>query len=483
MSKGDSAEASKPLRAIDYIREHSIEQKLEEFIGQIVHERPNDPYGVLANKFASQSQPPTVTQLKGHEILLSTGRPTLQVEVWANMLGRNVMVAVSNAPIGTSVFNQEQKPYLDTNTTRFLGLGSRNACTLVELISSALQGKNLMTIDQFDMIIKKVLDGKSGIVNVLSAASFALARASAIVREQPLFLYLYESIYPQQSTDHFSIPTPAITVIQGGMHATSPLLFESVFIIPKSSLSYIEQLRICSEIAYRVQDKLYGDKEVFAVGKAGGYVSNSSVISSTVALIEKCITETGLTPGTDIQIGIDCAASYLYDTERQLYQVEKGVYKNTQQLVQYYLDLLAQHPSITILNDGNSDLDHGGWDNLQQGIQKSAIVSGGDIYGSQAMQSRRGLKKKWTDAILLQPGQAGTLSEAAETAKLFKQKGKQVIVGRRSGETCDTTIVDFAVAIQAEYFMGGGIIGSEGSAKYNHMLRIYEYLRDRSMIQ
>ena len=482
MTAPEGDEASKGIRAIDYVREHSIEQRIEEFIGQVVHERPNDPYGVLANKFASQSDPPTVYQIKGREILLSTGRPSLLVEVYANMLGRIEMIASSNAPLGTSVFNQEQRPHLDTNTTRFLGLGSRNACSLVEIVSAALQGKQFTTIDQFDLITKKALDGKTSISNVFCAISFALAKASAEIAHKQLFLYMYESIYPQQSADHFSVPTPAVTVIQGGMHANAPLFFESIFIVPKSSLSFTEQLRSCTEISYKIQDKLYGDKDVFPVGKCGGFVCSSSVIAAAITLVEKAITESGFSPGSDFQIGIDCAASFFYDTEKQRYQVEKGVYKSAAELVQYYIDLITQHPAVSIINDGISDLDHGGWEQMREGLANRIKVFGGDIYGSQAMQSRRGLKKKWTDGILLQPGQAGTLSEAAETAKLFKQRGKQIIVGRRSGETCDHIIADFAVAIQADYFMGGGIIGSEGTSKYNHLLRIYEYLRDKSML-
>ena len=483
MSKTEAKkEETKGIRAIDYVREHSIEQRIEEFIGQVVHERPPDPFGVLANLFASQSDPPTISQVRGREILLSTGRPTLLVEVFANLLGRNEIVGSACAPLGTSVFNQEQRPYLDTNTTRFLGMGSRNACALVELVSAALQGKSFTTFDQFDAIVKKTLDSKTSIANVLSAVSFALAKASAEIFQKPLFLYLYESIYPQQSADHFSVPAPAVTVLQGGMHANAPLLFESIFIVPKSSLSFIEQIRVCAEICYKIQDKLNGDKPFFPVGKCGGYVCDIGVIAQAIALVESAIKESGFSPGSDFQLGIDCAASYFYDTEKQRYQVEKGVYKGAAELVQYYIDLITQHPSVAIINDGISDLDHGGWEQMREGLANRIKVFGGDIYGSQSMQSRRGLKKKWTDGILIQPSQAGTLSEAAETAKLFKQRGKQIIVGRRSGETCDTIIADFAVAIQADYFMGGGIIGSEGTSKYNHLLRIYEYLRDKSML-
>ncbi|OHT10896.1 Enolase, C-terminal TIM barrel domain containing protein [Tritrichomonas foetus] len=481
--KGQEKAKSKGLRAIDYIRDHCIEQRLVEYIGQVVHERPPDPYGVMANQFASQSKLPTISHIKGHEILISTGRPSLLVYVYANMLGRNRLAGTASAPLGTSVFSQEIKPYLDTNSTRFIGLGSRNACSLVEIVSVALQGKTFTTIDQFDLIIKKALEGKSGIVNVFSAISFALAIASAEILHQPLFMYLYESFFPQQAADHFTIPTPAVTVLEGGMHSQSPMSFEAIMIIPKATLSFIEQLRVCSEVAEKLKTKLYGDSQVFPVGKSGGLVFDSSVIATAISTVERAIVEAGFSVDTDFTIGIDAAASCFYDNETQKYQVEKGVSKNAAELVQYYIDLITQHKSITLINDGISEVDHGGWELMRDALMSRLKVFGGDIYASQSILARRGLKKKWTDGIMLQLGQAGTITDASETAKLFKQRGKQVGIARRSGETCDTIIADFAVAIQSEYYMAGGLIGAEGISKYNQMLRIYEYLRDRSLLQ
>lgn len=471
------------LRAIDYIRDHCIEQRLVEYIGQVVHDRPQDPYGVMANQFASQSKPPIVSYLRGHEVLLSTGRPTLSVEVYASMLGREKLAGTASAPLGTSAFSQELKPHLDTNSTRFIGMGSKNACSFVEMVSVALQGKPFTTIDQFDMIAKKALEGKNGIVNVFTSISFALAIASAEIFQKPLFLYLYNSFFPQQAADRFSIPTPAITVLEGGMHSQSPMSFESIMIIPKSSLSFIEQLRICSEVTDRLRQKIYGDQEFFPVGKSGGLVYDSPIIATAISAVERAITESGFTPSTDFTIGIDCAASYFYDAETQKYQVEKGVTKTSAELVQYYIDLITQHKAVTFINDGISEVDHGGWELIRDALMNRIKVFGGDIYASQSILARRGLKKKWTDGILLQLGQAGTLTDASETAKLFKQRGRQVAVGRRTGETCDTILADFAVAIQSEYFMAGGLIGSEGTSKYNQMIKIYEYLRDRSMLQ
>lgn len=481
--KTEDSNSKKGIRAIDYIRDHCIEQRLIEYIGQVVHGRPPDPYGVMANQFASQSNPPTISHLHGREIILSTGRPSLAVDVFANMLGRKKLSGSSIAPLGTSVFSQELKPHLDANSTRFMGLGSKNAGSFVEIVSVALQGKQFTTIDQFDMAVKKTLEGKNGIVNVLTAISFALAIASSNILQKPLFLYFYESFFPQQATDHFTIPTPAITLLEGGMHSQSPMAFEAIMIIPKASLSFNEQLRVCAEVTDKLRRKLYGDKPVFPVGKSGGLVFDSPVLHDAITMIEKAITESGFSSEGDFQICLDCAASYFYDAETQKYQIEKGVSKTAAELVQFYIDLITQHRTISLINDGISEIDHGGWELVRDALQSRLKVFGGDIYASQSILARRGLKKKWTDGILIQLGQAGTITDASETAKLFKQRGKLVAIGRRSGETCDTTMADFAVAIQSEYFMAGGMIGAEGTSKYNQMLRIYEYLRDRSMLQ
>jgi enolase len=477
--------AEKPstgLRAIDYIRNHSIEQQLEIFIGQVVHERPPDPFGVIANQFAAKADPATIAHLKGSEIILSTGRPSLHVDVYANMLGRIKLAGSSQAPIGVSAFTQELKPYLDTNSTRFLGVGSRNAISYVEIVSSALSGKPFTTTDQFDLIIKKALEGKAGIVNVLTSLSFALAKASSEILQRPLFLYLYESLFPQQSSDHFTIPTPAVSIYEGGMHAASPLSFEAILIIPKAGWSYAEQLKNCAEVFDKLRQKLHASSTTYPVGRGGGLVPETAVIATVIAQVERAIIDCTYTPGTDFSIGIDCAASNFYDPERMRYQVEKGVSKSAAELVQYYIDLITQFPSITLINDGISEVDHGGWELMRDALMSRVKVFGGDVYASQTILARRGLKKRWTDGIMLQLGQAGTITDASEAAKLFKQRGKQVAIARRAGETCDGFMADFAVAIQSEFMMAGGLVGAEGTAKYNQLLRIYEYLRDRSQL-
>ena len=474
---------NKSMRAIDYIREYSIEQRLTEYIGQVVHERPEDPFGVIATLFSSQSKPATIFQLKGDEVLLSTGRPSLKVDVYANYLGRTNLVGSATAPIGISMFTQETRIMVDETSTRFSGLGCKNACQLVDIVSASLKGQEFTTIDHLDILVKRALDGKTNIANVLSSISFALAIASAEIFQQPLFMYLYESFFPQQAADHFSIPTPIVTLLEGGMHAQSSLAFESIMIIPKVTLSYNEQIRTCSEVSEKLYSRLHGTDQIVQVGKTGGLICDSAVIESAISLVEKAISDAGYSPETDFTIGIDCAATYFYDSNSQKYQIEKGVSKSAAELVQFYIDLITQHKSITFINDGVSEIDHAGWELMRDALMSRLKVFGGDIYASQSNIARRGLKKKWTDGILIQMSQASTLSDAAETAKLFKQRGKQVCIGRRAGETCETLLCDFGVAVQAEYFMAGGLFGAEGTSKYNRMLQIHEYLRDRSLLQ
>ena len=471
------------MRAVDYIREHGIEHRIEEYIAQVVHERPADPYGVLAGLFASQAKPATIDSLKGSEIILSTGRASLNVDVYAMNLGRVTLVGSAQAPIGVSVFTQESKLCLDGNANRFLGLGSRNACAHVEVVSSALAGKEFTTIDEFDALVKKALEGRTEIVNILNAVSFALARASATIMDKPLFLYLYESMYPQQAADSFTMPTPAVSVIEGGMHGLSPLAFESIMVIPKQTWPLPDQLRACSEVSHKLKQKIHGDAKQFPIGKCGGLVADMAEVLLIIPMIERAIVESGFTPGKDFTIGLDCAASHFYDPDRQKYQLESGVTKSAAELVQFYIDLVTQYPSVTLINDGVSEIDHAGWELMRDALLSRIKVFGGDVYASQAILARRGLKKRWTDGILIQLGQAGTLTDAAETGNMFKQRGKVVAVGRRAGESCDSILTDFAIAIESEYIMAGGMIGSEGISKYNELLRAYEYLREKLMLQ
>lgn len=471
------------MRAADYIRQHGIEHRIEEYIALVVHERPPDPYGVLSSMFASQAKKPTVDSLKGTEIILSTGRASLNVDVYASNLGRVSLAGSAQAPLGVSVFTQEPKPCLDANSNRFIGQGSRNACTHIEVVSTVLAGKEFMPIDQFDALVKKAFEGKTEIANILNAVSFALARASANIKEQPLFLYLYESFYPQQAADNFRMPTPAVSVIEGGLHSGSPLVFESIMVVPKPSWPFPDQLRACAEVSHKLKQKIYGETKRFPVGKCGGLVVDMAEVLLIIPLVERAIVEAGFTPGKDFTIGLDCAASHFYNTERQKYELESGMAKSAAELVQFYIDMVTQYPSVTFINDGASEIDHAGWELMRDALVSRIKVFGGDLYASQAILARRGLKKRWTDGIAIQLGQAGTLTDAAESANMFKQRGKSVAVGRRAGETCDSVLADFAVAIESEYIMAGGMIGSEGISKYNELLRIYEYLRDHSMLQ
>ena len=267
------------------------------------------------------------------------------------------------------------------------------------------------------------------------------------------------------------------------MSSTIWTKFESIFLIPKSGITYLDQLRICDEVNDRLLSKIMASNKNPQFVKSGALVLDISSINYAISTIEKAISEAGFSPGTDFTIGIDCASSFFYDNEKQRYLVEKGVSKTAAELVQYYIDLITQHPCISLINDGISETDHAGWELMRDALISRVKVFGGDIYASQSILARRGLKKRWTDGIWLQPGQAGTLTDAGETAKLFKQRGKMVTLARRTGETCDSIIADFAVAIQADYFAGGGLHGEEGIAKYNQMIRIYEYLRDHAMLQ
>lgn len=468
------------MKAIDYLREHEIEGALQEFIGLVVHERPDDPFGVLVNCFASRAQPPTVARLRAREVLLSTSRPTIQIDVFVRNLGREYIISSAAAPLGISAFTQEYAPLVDTSATRYLGQGSRNCFPLVDVLSNAVQGQMFTTIDQFDITIKKVLDSKGSPVNILCAASFALAKASSKILKQPLFIYLYESLYPQQSADTFSMPIPAVTVLEGGLHSDSPLLFESIFIIPKQSINFVEQLRMCSEVNTKLRDKL--DKFPQKFGQTGAQVPDSQILVNSIVLVERAIIEAGFSPGSDLQIGIDCAASHFYDQESQKYKIENGVTKTAAELVQFYIDLVAQHQCISMINDPMSEVDHAGWELIKTALTGRIKVFGGDIYASQSILARRGLKKGWTNGIFVQPAQAGTISDAASAARLFKQKGKLVAISRRAGETCDTLITDLAVSIQSDYFIGGGLSRSDSNEKYNNLVRIYEYLKDRSML-
>lgn len=223
-------------------------------------------------------------------------------------------------------------------------MGVKIACSLVELISNEVKDMSFHSIEQFDIIIKKCLEDKNAVTNVLTACSYALTKASAELASRPLFLYIYESINKGESSDRFFFPQPCLTVLEGGMHSKSPLVFESVFLIPKTGLSFVEQMRTSVEIAKKLKTKLFGNSNYFQIGKSGGYVIDNLLITGALSLVEKTIVESGFSLNTDFTIGIDFAATSFYDQDHQRYQLEPGVDKSSAELIQFYVDLITEHP-------------------------------------------------------------------------------------------------------------------------------------------
>lgn len=410
-----------------------------------------------------------IREIKSREILDSRGNPTIEVDVsTANGFGR------ASVPSGASTGSREAMEKRDGENNRFGGKGVLKAVEAVNtVIKDALIGTNALEQRAIDerMIELDGTENKSNFgANAIVGTSMAVCKAAADSLKKPLFEYICEDVAGMKLS--YELPVPMMNVINGGQHAGNELSIQEFLILPLGFDRFSDSLRAGVE-TYHALKKVVASKYgniATNVGDEGGYAPPMRETAQPLDAITEAIAEAGYSEA-EIRLGMDAAASSFFDSKTQKYRID-GTLKEGFELVDFYKDLVKTYP-IALIEDPFDEEAFGLFAELTAQIPQQIIV-GDDIFVTNVKRLEEGIRSKAANAVLLKLNQIGSISETLDTIRLANQNGYKKVVSHRSGETEDSFIADFAVAINAEIIKTGAPARSERTCKYNQLLRIEE---------
>lgn len=419
-------------------------------------------------------------EMRGLQILDSRGYPTVQVSCYDK--NTNKLLGSGSTPSGASCGSNEVLELRDNNASFFKGKSVLQAIDNLKIVNSelSLNYNNFLDLQKIDANLQAI-DGtfsKSRLGgNLTTAISFCMANVAAKSKKLELFEFFQQTYGNQQQT---FVPTPFVNIINGGKHGvTDDLKIQEFMIFPLESYSADKKVQIVTEVYHTLKDLLvckYG-KCAKSIGDEGGFCPPITNPDEALYVIEQAISESHYTIGVDVFLALDCAASEFYSKETKMYEIEKGVFLSSSELVQWYKGLIERHPALKSIEDAFDEHDYDAWTQLSNECGDKVMIVGDDLFTTNAKLIKEGLKEGWADTLLLKVNQIGTISEAVESAKLMMEKDKQVIVSHRSGETNHAFIIDLAVGIGAKYVKIGSPCRGERVAKFNRLLEIEEIIK------
>ncbi|WP_120828057.1 phosphopyruvate hydratase [Helicobacter pylori] len=411
----------------------------------------------------------TIKDIYALEVMDSRGNPTIQVSV---ILSDNTK-ASAIVPSGASTGKREALELRDNDKTRFLGKGVLRACENVNTVIKhhliGLEAINQAFVDER----LKALDGTPNYANLGANAvlgvSMALARASAKALNLPLYRYL-------GGANALTLPVPMLNIINGGTHANNSIDFQEYMIMPLGFESFKEALRASAEVYHTLKKLLEAKNQLTSVGDEGGFAPNFNNNVEPLEAISQAIEEAGYKLGEEIALALDVASSELVDENFNYHLKGENKILDSHELVVYYKELVAKYPIVSI-EDGLSEDDWEGWAFLSKELGRQIQLVGDDLFVTNASLLQKGIEKNIANAILIKPNQIGTISETLETIRLAKHHAYQCVMSHRSGESEDSFIADFAVALNTGEIKTGSTARSERIAKYNRLLEIEHELK------
>lgn len=417
-----------------------------------------------------------ITSIVAQEILDSRGNPTVECE----MVLENGMKAWAAVPSGASTGSHEAHELRDGDKARYNGLGVLNAVKNVnEKIAPALKGMEVTNQKAIDDKMLEIdgTDNKGNLgANAILAVSMAAVKAAALAKGVPVYQHVAE--LAGKPTDKYIMPVPMMNVLNGGKHATNSADMQEFMIMPTGASSVAEAVRWGSEIFHQLGKNLKARKMSTSVGDEGGYAPSLGNNEGPLEAIMQAVKDAGYTPGRDIGIAMDPAASEFYvDGKYDLATESRQV--STEELVEIYHKWIEKYPIISI-EDGFQEDDWDGF--VAQTAQDGANVQfvGDDLFVTNKHRLQMGIDKKAGNSILIKVNQIGSISETIETIKLAEENGYTAVVSHRSGETEDAFIADFVVGMGTGQIKTGSLCRSERIAKYNQLMRIERELGDRA---
>ncbi len=406
----------------------------------------------------------------GRQVLDSRGNPTVEAEVHleSGAIGRAV------SPSGASTGINEAVELRDGGDL-WGGKGVQTAVNFVNgEISETLEGyeaEDQRAVD-FALIDLDGTPNKARLgANAILAVSLANAKAAAIESDLPLYQYL-------GGVNAHVLPVPMMNVVNGGAHARNTIDFQEFMVMPIGAASFGEALRWGTE-TYHALKSIFEKRGLHtAVGDEGGFAPDLPDNETAVKVLVEAIEATGRTPGTDVAIAMDPAASEFY-RDGAYHLVGEDRVLSSDELVDYWVDLCARYPIVS-LEDGMAEEDWDGWRTLTDRLGSTVQLVGDDIFVTNTTLLQKGIDRGIANSVLVKLNQIGTLTETLDTVRLANVNRYSVVISHRSGETEDVTIADFAVATNAGQIKTGAPARSDRVAKYNQLLRIEEQLGDQA---
>ncbi|MBF8176981.1 phosphopyruvate hydratase [Herminiimonas sp. KBW02] len=410
-----------------------------------------------------------IVDIIGREVIDSRGNPTVECDV---LLESGVMGRAA-VPSGASTGSREAIELRDGDKSRYFGKGVLKACENINTeISEAIMGLDANEQAFLDRTLID-LDGtesKSRLgANATLAVSMAVAKAAAEESGLPLYRYFGGSGAMQ-------MPVPMMNVINGGAHANNNLDLQEFMIIPVGAPSFREAIRYGAEVFHTLK-KIINDKGLpTSVGDEGGFAPSVENHEAAIKLILQAIEQAGYEPGTQIALGLDCAASEFYKDGKYNLSGE-GMTLSSADFTNLLGTWCDKYPIISI-EDGMAENDWEGWATLTNALGKKVQLVGDDLFVTNTKILREGIQKNIANSILIKINQIGTLTETFAAIEMAKRAGYTAVISHRSGETEDSTIADIAVGTNSLQIKTGSMSRSDRMAKYNQLLRIEEDLGD-----
>jgi enolase len=410
-----------------------------------------------------------IKKVIAREILDSRGNPTVEVDIILD----NGILGRAAVPSGASTGENEALELRDGDKKRYLGKGVLKA---VDNVNSIIASKIKGLAPDFKKIDKLLIDldgtenkAKLG-ANAILGVSMAVAKAASLAKKQPLYRFL-------GGEKAKILPVPLMNILNGGMHADNALDIQEFMIVPLGATNFREALRYATEVFHSLKSILKSKNLTTSVGDEGGFAPHLGSNEEALSLIIQAIEKAGYAPGRDVYLALDPAASSF---------CKDGVYKfdnsqkNSADLIRIYENWLTKYPILSI-EDGLSEHDWSGWQDLTKELGNKLQLVGDDIFVTNPKIFKKGIAEKIGNAILIKVNQIGSLSETLEAIEIAKKNKYRAVISHRSGETEDTTIAHLAVATGVGEIKTGSLSRTDRICKYNELLRIEEELGKKAV--
>jgi enolase len=415
-----------------------------------------------------------IAKVFARQILDSRGNPTIEVDVYTT----NGVVGRAAVPSGASTGIHEAVELRDNDKNLYKGKGVLMAVQNVNsIINEALNGMDVFDQKAIDTLMIRLdnTENKSKLgANAILGVSLAVSKAAA--QEAGLSLYKYIG-----GVGAVTMPVPMMNILNGGSHADNLIDIQEFMVMPFGASSFSEGLRWGTEVFHELKGVLKSRGMSTNVGDEGGFAPNLNSNEEAIQVVIEAVEKAGFTPGKDMYIALDAAASEFYNEEKGKYIFEStGEERTSSEMVDFWVDWTRNYPIISI-EDGLAEDDWAGWKLATEKLGDKIQLVGDDLFVTNTKRLKKGIDEGIANSILVKVNQIGTLTETIEAVQMATRNSYSSVMSHRSGETEDATIADLAVALNTGQIKTGSASRSDRMAKYNQLLRIEEELGDAAI--